>query len=350
MARAIDVGVLGATGAAGQQFVARLAGHPWFRLRWVAASDSTAGRRYGELPWRLETPRPDGVRDLVVDRALPDRGPQLLFSALDADAADGLEPALAAAGHVVVSSTRGHRSDPTVPLLVPEVNPDHLGLLSPQRDAHGWSGAIVANPGCSTTILALALGALAEFGLRSVMVSTLQAASGAGYPGVPLLDLLGNVIPFIDGEEPAIERETTSILGRLVDGAIEPHRVAVSAQTTRVPVMNGHTELVSAAFDRCPSAAEVERALREFSGRPQRDRLPSAPARPIVLLPPGNRPQPRLDVDAGEGMSVSVGRVRPCPVLDWKMVILGHNTVRGAAGGAVLIAELMAEDGLIASA
>lgn len=348
MARIIDVGVLGATGAVGQQFVARLAQHPWFRLRWVAASGRSAGHRYGNLPWRLHSPCPGPARDLVVDDVVPGRGPQLLFSALDAAAADDLEPALAAAGHVVVSNTRSHRMDPTVPLIVPEINPDHLALLPAQRTARGWPGAIVTNPNCSTTILALALGALAEFGLRTVLVSTLQAASGAGYPGIASLDLLGNVIPFIDGEEPKMESEANKVLGRLAAGRILPHPLVVSAQTTRVPVLDGHTELVSIAFDQTPSDADIVRALRGFSGRPQRESLPSAPPQPIRLLDEQDRPQPRLDVSAGDGMSVTIGRLRRCRVLDWKMVVLGHNTVRGAAGGALLNAELMVADGLVA--
>jgi aspartate-semialdehyde dehydrogenase len=348
VARAIDVGVLGATGAVGQQFIARLERHPWFTLRWVAASGRSAGRRYGDLPWRLSTPCPDAVRDLVVDEALPGRGPQLLFSALDAAVAESLEPELAAAGHLVVSNTRSYRMDPTVPLVVPEINPDHLGLLPAQRIAHGWSGAVVTNPNCSATILALALGALAEFGLRTVMVSTLQAVSGAGYPGVASLDLLGNVIPFIDGEEPKIECEANKILGRLVNDRVEPHPLVISAQTTRVPVLDGHTELVSIAFENSPSDEEIRRALGGFSGIPQRTQLPSAPAQPIQLTEERDRPQPRLDVAAGDGMSVTVGRVRPCRVLDWKMVLLGHNTVRGAAGGALLNAELLVAAGLVA--
>ena len=348
MARAIDVGVLGATGAVGQQFIARLERHPWFTLSWVAASGRSAGRRFGDLPWRLSTPCPDAVRDLVVDEALPGRGPQLLFSALDAAVAGRLEPEFAAAGHVVVSNTRSYRMDPTVPLVVPEINPDHLRLLPAQRVAHGWSGAIVTNPNCSTTILALALGALAEFGLRTVMVSTLQAVSGAGYPGVASLDLLGNVIPFIDGEEPKIECEANKILGRLMNDQVEPHPLVISAQTTRVPVLDGHTELVSIAFENSPSHEDIRRALGGFSGIPQRTQLPSAPAQPIQLTEERDRPQPRLDVAAGDGMAVTVGRVRPCPVLDWKMVLLGHNTVRGAAGGALLNAELLVEAGLVA--
>ena len=231
--------------------------------------------------------------------------------------------------------------DPTVPLIVPEINPEHLGLLARQRAAHGWSGAIVTNPNCSTTILAMALGALAEFGLRTVLVSTLQAASGAGWPGVASLDLLGNVIPFIDGEESKIECEANKILGRFVDGRVDPHPLVVSATTTRVPVLDGHTELVSIAFEDSPSDEDIVRALRGFSGRPQRESLPSAPAQPVQLADERDRPQPRLDVSAGNGMSVTVGRLRRCRVLDWKMVVLGHNTVRGAAGGALLNAELM---------
>jgi aspartate-semialdehyde dehydrogenase len=315
---------------------------------WVSASGRSAGHRYGDLPWRLSIPRPEAVDDLIVDEARPGRGPHLLFSALDAAVAETLEPELAAAGHLVISNARAHRMDPTVPLLVPEVNPDHLGLIPAQRLAHGWSGAIVTNPNCSTTILALALGALTEFGLRTVMVSTLQAASGAGYPGVASLDLLGNVIPFIDGEEPKIECEANKILGRLANDRVHLHPLVISAQTTRVPVLDGHTELLSVAFESKPSDEEIRRALGGFSGVPQRERLPSAPAQPIQLVRERDRPQPRLDVAAGDGMAVTIGRVRPCRVLDWKMVVLGHNTVRGAAGGALLNAELMAASGMVA--
>ena len=237
--------------------------------------------------------------------------------------------------------------DPQVPLVVPEVNPDHLELLVAQRRVKGWTGAIVTNPNCSTVFLAMALGALRQFRPKSVLVTTLQAVSGAGYPGVASLDILGNVIPAIDGEEEKMETETRKILGALRRDRVEPHAVVVSAQTTRVPVADGHTESVAVAFEEHPSLDDVRAAFETFTGRPQHHRLPSAPLCPIVYTEQPNRPQPRLDVERFGGMVVHVGRLRPCPVLDYKFVALGHNTIRGAAGAAVLNAELMAAEGLL---
>jgi aspartate-semialdehyde dehydrogenase len=268
-----------------------------------------------------------------------------VFSALDASAAAEIEPAFAAAGHVVVSNTRTHRLDADVPLVVPEVNADHLALIPHQRDARAWRGALVTNPNCSTVFLAMVLAALRPFGLRRTIVTTLQALSGAGYPGVPAWDALGNVIPFIDGEDEKIESETVKILGALAAGRVKPHPVAVSAQATRVPVVDGHTESIAIEFDQRPELNAVVAALRAFHGRPQRLHLPSAPASPIIVLDETDRPQPRLDVDRADGMAVCVGRVRPCPVFHVKLVALGHNTVRGAAGAAILNAELLAADG-----
>lgn len=344
--RRIEVGVAGATGAVGQQFVALLANHPWFRLAWVGASQRSEGRRYGDLPWRLPTPMPEGARELRVEAPAPGRAPRLVFSALDAGAAGDIEVAFAKAGHLVCSNARSHRMDPLVPLVIPEVNPDHLCLVPRQRRARGWTGAIVTNPNCSTIVLALSLAPLRPFEPRRVTVATLQAASGAGYPGVASLDLLGNVIPVVDGEEEKIERETNKILGRLDGAGVEPHPVAISAQTTRVPVVNGHTELIGVGFVEPPSLDALRDAFVQFTGRPQERRLPSAPDRPIVYLEQSDRPQPRLDVERGAGMTITVGRLRACPVLDCKFVALGHNTVRGAAGAAILNAELMAVEGL----
>ncbi len=346
--RGWDVGVLGATGIVGQQLVRRLAGHPWFRVTWLGASERSAGRRYGDLPWLLDGPLPDRVGDLTVEPPVPGRAPQLVFSAIDADAAATLEPAFAAAGHVVVSNTRTFRMEPDVPLVVPEINPQHLALIDQQRAARGWRGAVVTNPNCSTVFLAMALAALRPFGPRRVAVTTLQATSGAGYPGVPSWDLLGNVVPFIDGEERKIETETPKILGTFADGRVTDHPVRISAQATRVPVLDGHTEAVSVEFDERPTERDVREALAGFQGRPQRAGLPSAPAAPIEVLDAANRPQPRLDVQRGAGMTVTVGRLRPCPLFHYKFVALGHNTVRGAAGAAILNAELLAADGWIA--
>jgi aspartate-semialdehyde dehydrogenase len=351
MERKIDVGVLGATGMVGQQFVLQLANHPWFRLSWLGASERSAGQRYGDAaPWRLPVAPPREIADLVVENAAPGNAPELVFSAMDASVAGEIEQAFAQAGHLVVSNSRNHRLDADVPLLIPEVNGDHLALIETQRTERGWSGAIITNPNCSTVVLSLALAPLRPFGLRSVVITTLQALSGAGYPGVASLDAVGNVIPYIDGEEPKIETETRKILGSLVGGVVEPHPVVVSAQTTRVPVINGHTESIAVALDAKPSIDELKNALASFSGPPQRHGLPSAPLNPVVYLSEPNRPPPRLDVDRDGGMTVSVGRLRPCPVLGYKFVALGHNTVRGAAGAAVLNAELMVAEGVLASA
>ena len=344
----IDVGILGATGLVGQQFIAQLAGHPWFRTTWLAASERSEGKKYRDLPWRLSTPRPAEAGDLAVEYAAPGGAPRLVFSALDASVAGEIEQAFAAAGHMVVSNARNFRMDPLVPLLVPEVNPDHLSLVPVQQQAKGWSGAIVTNPNCSAVFLVMSLAALRQFGLAAVSVVTLQAASGAGYPGVASLDLLGNVIPFIPGgEEEKIEHETKKILGSLQNGHVEPHPVVVSAHTTRVPVVNGHTEMIGVRFESTPAREELLNAFASFFGRPQQHRLPTAPAKPIVYLDEVNRPQPRLDAEREGGMVVFVGRLRPCPVLGYKFVALGHNTIRGAAGAAVLNAELMAAEGML---
>ncbi len=342
----IDVGVLGATGMVGQQFALQLAGHPWFSLTWLAASERSEGRKYRDAaPWRLPIPIPKGIADLQVEGCVPGRGPKVVFSALDASVAGDVEQAFASAGHIVVSNARNHRMDPVVPLLIPEVNADHLVLTGRQCATHGWRGAIVTNPNCSTVFLAMVLAALRPFEPRAVVVSTMQAVSGAGYPGVASLDILGNVVPFIGGEEEKMESETKKILGRIGTDGLEPHPVAISAHTNRVPVINGHTETISIGFVVRPPQDEIRAALESFSGKPQELGLPTAPAKAIEYLEEQNRPQPRLDVDRGAGMTVSAGRLRPCKVLDYKLVALGHNTVRGAAGAAVLNAELMHAEG-----
>jgi aspartate-semialdehyde dehydrogenase len=328
----------------GQQFISRLARHPWFEVKWLAASERSEGKRYAEAaPWRLAAPMPDGVKDLTVEACVPGQGPKIVFSALDAKAADQLEAPFAAAGHVVLSNARTHRMDPLVPLLIPEINADHLTLLARQRRDRGWSGAIVTNPNCAAVVLAMALAPLRRFDISRVLVTTMQAVSGAGYPGVASLDILGNLIPFIGGgEEDKIERETCRILGT----AEHAHAAVISAQVNRVPVVDGHTMTVSVALDARPSADEVAEAMRAFRGCPQEMRLPTAPDPPLLVLPDETRPQPRLDVDRGDGMTVCAGRVRSCPVLSHKFVALGHNTVRGAAGASILNAELMQAQGL----
>ncbi len=346
MGAKIEAGVLGATGTVGQEFITRLADHPWFTVTWIGASERSAGKAYRDAtPWRLPTARPDRIAAMTVDRVTPGRAPRLLFSGLDASVAGDVEAEFARAGHIVVSNARNHRMDPVVPLVIPEVNADHLALLTGQRAAKGWLGGIVTNPNCSTIVLALALAPFRRFGLQQVIVSTLQAISGGGYPGVPSLDVVGNVIPVVRGEESKMETETQKILGRVTGAGVESHPVTVSAGTTRVPVINGHTELVTVSLDADPALKEMIAAVRDFRGRPQELELPGAPARPVLYLDEEDRPQPRLDADRGRGMAVCVGRLRPCPVLDYKFVAMGHNTVRGAAGAAVLNAELLKATG-----
>ena len=343
---AIEVGVLGATGMVGQQFVSRLANHPWFRCTWLAASERSEGKAYKSVaPWKLTTAIPGGSADRIVEACVPGKGPKVVFSGLDASVAGDIEGAFAAAGHIVVSNARNFRMDPVVPLLIPEVNPDHLQLIEEQRRVKGWSGAIVTNPNCSTIVLALALAPLRTFNIRAVIVSTMQAVSGAGYPGVPSLDILGNVVPFISGEEEKMQTETLKILGS--DGGRAPYPAVVSAHTNRVAVIDGHTITVSVAFEEKPSLEAIAEAIRSFSGRPQELWLPSAPQPPIALTDAPNRPQPRLDADLGGGMAITVGRLRECPVMHAKFVALGHNTIRGAAGAAILNAELMHAEGML---
>jgi aspartate-semialdehyde dehydrogenase len=332
-----EVGVLGATGMVGQQLVRRLEGHPWFRLTWLAASERSEGRRYREIPWLLGGSPPESVRDLRIEQPVPGLAPRLLFSALDAEA-----------GHIVVSNARTHRLAADVPLLIPEVNADHLDLLPAQQAARGWSGAVVTNPNCSTVFLALVLAACRPFAPRRVLVTTFQAASGAGHPGVASWDLLGNVVPFIDGEEEKIETETTKILGICGSGGVTPAPFVISAQATRVPVLDGHTEAISVELDGSPGEDDLIAALEGFNGLPPGVALPSAPKAPIIHLAERDRPQPRLDANRADGMAVCVGRVRRCPVLGYKLVALGHNTIRGAAGAAILNAELLAARGWLA--
>jgi aspartate-semialdehyde dehydrogenase len=331
----------------GQQFIARLAAHPWFDVRWLAASERSEGKLYGEAaPWRLATPMPEACRSMTVEACVPGRGPKVVFSALDAKAADEIEHQFAEAGHIVLSNARSHRMDPLVPLLIPEVNAEHLALLDEQRRAKGWKGAIITNPNCATVVLAMSLAPLRSFGIRRVNVTTMQAVSGAGYPGVPSLDILGNIIPFIGGgEEEKIETETQKILGN-ADGR-SPHAVIVSAQVNRVPVIDGHTMTVSLELESRPSPADVAAAMCAFKGKPQDLKLPTAPIPALNVMKEANRPQPRLDGDLGGGMTVSIGRIRACPVLTHKYVALGHNTIRGAAGASVLNAELMRAEGML---
>jgi aspartate-semialdehyde dehydrogenase len=332
----------------GQQFIALLADHPWFRVEWLGASQRSEGKAFhASAAWRLPTRLPDAVARRTVEAATPGRAPKLVFSGVDSSVAGEIEAAFAQAGHIIVSNSRNHRMEATVPLLVPEVNADHLALLEAQARC-GWKGRIITNPNCATVVVAMALAPLRQFGLRTAMVTTLQAISGAGYPGVASWDILANVIPHIGGgEEEKIETETKKILGSLSDGHVELHPVTISATTTRVPVHNGHMGSVSVGLEQRPTPEAIIDAWTSFRGRPQTLELPSAPPQPIVYLREPNRPQPLLDVDRDGGMTVSVGRLRGCPLFDYKFIALGHNTIRGAAGAAILNAELMQREGLL---
>jgi aspartate-semialdehyde dehydrogenase len=348
MSERIPVGVLGATGMVGQEFVSFLAGHPWFDLVWLGASDRSAGQRYHEAAsWRLGGETPAYVRDVMVSKAEPDGAPKLVFSAMDASVATDIERAFAAAGRTIVSNSRNHRMEPDVPLLIPEINADHLKLLPHQKRLRGWPGQIVTNPNCSTVVLAMALAPLKKFGIERVIATTMQAISGAGYPGVASMDINANVIPYIGGEEEKMQQETQKILGDFNGSAIAPLPAKVSAHCNRVPVVDGHTVTVSVEFSRKPSLEELLAAYRGWQGVPQQRGLPSAPPCPVIYMPQADRPQPRRDVERENGMAVFVGRVRECPVLHYKFVALGHNTVRGAAGAAVLNAELMKVEGYL---
>ncbi len=343
----VPVAVLGATGAVGQTFVRLLEGHPWFRLAEVAASERSAGRRYGEAAHWLEGELPRSVADLDVLPCTPEAvSAPIVFSALDSSVAGEIEPAFARAGRTVLTNARNHRMDVDVPLVIPEVNPSHLELLAVQRERRGWTGCIVANGNCSSIVVTLALAPLYEaFGIRTLFVTTLQALSGAGYPGVSSLDAVGNVIPYIGGgEEEKLETEPLKMLGDLSSGGREvvPATFAVSAQVTRVPVEHGHTACMAVELERSASVVEVREVLEGWRGREEVRGLPSAPARAVVVREEEDRPQPRRDAGAGGGMTVTVGRIRRDPVLDVRLVASGHNTIRGAAGAALLNAELIA--------
>lgn len=351
----IPVGVLGATGMVGQRFIQLLADHPWFEITAVAASERSAGQRYGEVcHWLLPTPIPERVAELTVDPVEPGLDCRLVFSSLPSTVAAEVEAQFAHAGYAVCSNASAHRMDPDVPLLIPEVNADHVALLEVQQARRGWEGWIATSANCSSTQLALALKPLHDaFDVRALHVTTLQAVSGAGYPGVASLDIVGNVVPYIRGEEEKMESEPRKMLGALHKGLVSEALVseapiAISAQCNRVPVRDGHTECVSVRFERRPEQAELVEALTSFRGPPAVAELPSTPAVPITVRDEPDRPQPILDRDAGDGYTISVGRIRPCPLLDYRFVVLGHNTLRGAAGGAIHNAELLVAEGWLA--
>ena len=344
----IPVGILGATGMVGQHFVKFLQNHPWFEITWLGASDRSAGKPYREATsWRLDGTMPSAVQHLQVQECKPVNAPRLVFSAMDASVATEIEREFAQAGHVIVSNSRNHRMDPDVPLLIPEVNPDYLKIIPHQQRQRGWSGQIATNPNCSTIVLAMALAPLKQFGITRVIATTMQAISGAGYPGVASMDINANVIPFIGGEEEKMQQETQKILGDFTGDGLRPLSAKVSAHCNRVPVLDGHTVATSVEFERKPGKDDLIRALVNYRSVPQEKKLPSAPPHPVLYMEENDRPQPRRDVERERGMAVFVGRVRECPVLHYKFIALGHNTVRGAAGAAVLNAELMYTEGLL---
>jgi len=341
-------GVLGATGTVGQRLVQLLANHPWFELTEVAASERSSGKKYSEaVNWHLNTSIPVAAATLVVKSLEPALDCDFVFSALDSSVAGPAEQEFARAGYPVVSNSKNHRMSPDVPLLIPEVNAAHLDAIPVQQKNRGYgSGFIVTNPNCSTAGLVLVLKPLADaFGLEKIFVVTLQAVSGAGYPGVASLDILGNVVPFIGGEEEKMEEEPQKLLGRWDGSRFVEAGVGISAHCNRVPVENGHLECLSLSLKKIATLTEVREALRDFTVSEELAALPTAVKNPVIVLDEENRPQPRRDVDAGNGMAAVVGRVRECPLLDVKLTLLSHNLLRGAAGAALLNAELLASRG-----
>ena len=343
------VSILGATGAVGQTFVRRLIGHPWFEIAELAASERSAGKPYRDACRWLEGEMPEELADREVVPCDPSAvRSRLVFSALDAAVAGEAEQAFARAGAFVLSNAKNHRMDADVPLVIPEVNAPHLALLDVQRERRGWNGGIVTNANCAAAVAAMALAPLHEaFGVRQVLLVTMQAVSGAGYPGVASLDILGNVIPYIEEEEAKIERELRKLLGALEGDDVSAASFTVSAHANRVPTEHGHLVCLSVALEREAAPDDVMAALRAWRGHPDARDLPSSPPCALIVASEPDRPQTRRDVWAGNGMAVTVGRVRPDPLLDVKLVALGHNTIRGAAGGSVLNAELLAARGIL---
>jgi aspartate-semialdehyde dehydrogenase len=344
------IGILGATGMVGQRFIQLLENHPWFEVAWLAASDRSSGRKYGDAArWRLDTSLPDRIARMTVSPAEPAGAPRIIFAALDADIAREMEPKFAAAGCAVVSNSSAFRMHPNVPLVIPEVNPEHLHLIEEQSWRKESGGYMVTNPNCSAIGLVMALKPLEErFGLEQIFVATMQAVSGAGYPGVASMDILGNVVPYIKGEEEKMEAETLKLLGRLTEHAVAPLAARMTAHCNRVAVEDGHTESVSIKLGnklcRPVTREDMLAAWAEFQPLAGL-RLPMAPEQPVEWAAQDDRPQPRLDRNRGRGMGVTVGRLRPCGLLDWKFTVLSHNTIRGAAGAAILNAELLASLG-----
>ena len=345
----ILVGILGATGIVGQRFIQMLEHHPWFEAVWLAASDRSEGKEYADAArWRLKTPIPASIAKMRVSPAAPEDAPHVIFAALDSSIAKELEPRFAEAGCCVITNSSALRMVKDVPLVIPEVNPDHIKLIECQSWRRKNGGFVVTNPNCSAIGLVLALAPLhRRFQIEAVMAVTMQAVSGAGYPGVASLDILGNVIPYIPNEEEKMEEETQKLLGTLNGAGIIPAPFKMSAQCNRVAVEDGHTESVSLKFKNKAEANEILEAWAKFRSLPQERSLPSAPAIPVQYVDSKDRPQPRFDVESGNGMTTTVGRLRPCGVLDWKFTVLSHNTIRGAAGAALLNAELLKDQGYL---
>ena len=344
MTKKFRVGILGATGVVGQRFVQLLQGHPQFEITALAASDRSQGKTYAEAcTWRLPGDMPDQVREFVVQAPAPPLDCDFVFSSLPGEVANTAELDFARAGYPVISNSSSHRMGADIPLLIPEVNPDHIALIDVQRKNRGFDrGFIVTNPNCSAIAIVMALAPLhAQFGITACVVTTMQALSGAGYPGVASLDATDNVIPFIGGEEEKVEAETLKLLGRVHGASIEDAKMSVSAQCNRVNVTDGHMASVRVKLSQSASLDQIKSALSSFTAKPQQLKLHSAPANPVIVRDQNDRPQPRLDRDAGNGMSVTVGRLLADKVFDYRFVALGHNTIRGAAGAAILNAELL---------
>src|SRR5664279_138054 len=348
-AQKIPVGILGATGVVGQRFIQLLEDHPRFEVAWLAASDRSAGQMYGDAArMGLKTPIPEHIRKMPVSPAEPTGAPHAIFAALDAGIAREMEPKFADAGCAVVSNSSAFRMQKDVPLVIPEVNADHLALIEQQSWRKKSGGYIVTNPNCSAIGLVVALAPLHQkFGIESLFVTTMQAVSGAGYPGVASLDILGNVIPFIKNEEEKMEEETKKLLGKLNSHSVQDAGFSMTAHCNRVAVEDGHTESVSVKLKTKASADELIAALTEFHSKPYELGCPLAPEHPVFYDAAPDRPQPRFDLDRGNGMTVTVGRMRACGVLDYKFTVLSHNTIRGAAGAALLNAELLKVQGYL---
>lgn len=352
MTQKLRVGILGATGVVGQRFVQLLQHHPQFEITALAASDRSQGKAYAEATtWRLIGEMPQAVKQIIVQAPAPPLDCDFVFSSLPTDIAKQAEEDFARAGYPVISNSSPHRMGADVPLLIPEVNPEHLELIDAQRTNRDYNrGFIVTNPNCSAIAIVMALAPLhAKFGITSCVVTTMQALSGAGYPGVPSLDATDNVIPYIGGEEEKVEAETRKLLGTVNQGEILDADMQVSAQCNRVNVTDGHMASIRVSLAKKTSIDEVRAALSSFTALPQQLKLHSAPAKPVILRDEVDRPQPRLDRDAGNGMSVTVGRLMPDSVFDYRFVALGHNTIRGAAGAAILNAELLVAKGYLAN-